>query len=199
MQQAQIVALRDHGDLGKLAVIHADQFLQLLVDLPDAARIFRPVGKDQTGLRRHLHRGIFAVFILSPAQAQVGGAASDLIVLPLLGKNERHKGLPLIRRILAAHHASVPLPPAAFPEQGKGDGVKNSGFSRTGVSGDQENPVPCFFKIHRHLSRIGAEGGHGDFQRFHSAPSIPFSCISRISLFMIRSPSSGSGVWFTVS
>ena len=162
VQQAQIIALRDHGDLGKLAVIHADQLLQLLVDLPDAARIFRPVRKDQAGLRRHLHRGIFAVFVFSPAQTQIGGAASYLIALPLLGKNERHEGLPLIRRVLASHHASVPLPAAALPEQCEGDGVKNGGFSRAGISGDQENPVVCPFKVHRRLSRIGAEGGHGD-------------------------------------
>ena len=192
MQQPQIIPLGDHGDLGKLTVIHAKKFLQLLVDLPDPAGILRAVGKQQAHPRRNLYRGVFTVFVFSPARPHIGRAAGDLVALSLLGKKQGHEGFPLIRHILAAHHASVPLPAAALSEQGEGDGVKNGGFSRPGIPGDQKNPVVRFFKIHRHLSRIGAEGGHDDLQWLHRSPSIPLSCIFRISLSMILSPSSGS-------
>ncbi len=59
-----------------------------------------------------------------------------------------------------------------FSVQREADGIKNRGFSRAGVAGDQEKAVltQCL-KIDLRRARIRAKGAHRQLQRLHRVSS----------------------------
>src|SRR5699024_4424370 len=101
------------------------------------------------------------------------GLAADGVLPALVEKGQLHKSFLAVR--LGVHAAERPLPPvlaAVLAVEGKGDGVKNGGFARAGVAGNQVEPaVPQQGKIQRFQTRIGSKGRKGQFQRSHPCSS----------------------------
>ena len=78
-------------------------------------------------------------------------------------KGQFHIGFrPEIRVIRAERFAFAPFFPAGgLAEKGKADRIKQGGFPRAGVPGDEEKSVfPELGKIDGGFPRIGSEGGH---------------------------------------
>ena len=170
--QLHKIPLGDHGDLGKLVSVQSQDLPHPLVHVLQPGH--RPaVGEDKLRLR--------------PLQ---GGSASPLgrpliLWIPADGVNlipagkgqfhlRRHRWL----RIFGAQHHRLPVLPAGLPVEGEGDGVKNGGFPRPRVPGDEVEPaLPQLCHIQLHLPGIGAEGGNSQSHRLHlSSPQI-FSII----------------------
>ena len=87
-------------------------------------------------------------------------------------KLQGDKGFGVGRGKITAQAAFSPRLAAALPEQGIDDGVKQGGFARAGVPCNQKKPGFEGTEIHLRPPGIGAEGGKGQHQRFHSVSSL---------------------------
>ena len=143
----------------------------------------RRVGKQQLGLR-----GPAGEALPPPLGKQLLGLAGDGVAEAPVGELQGHgRFSPGIGEI-AAQAAGLPVLPAALPKQGVGDGVKQGGFARAGIPGDEKHAVQTG-KIHLRAPRVRAESGqdkphglHGSTSRFFRV----FDTISRCSPFRGR-------------
>ena len=170
-QQPLEIALGQHGDAGKLVLVHAQDLDDLVVDLLRAGDDIA-VGHGQRGL----HRGLGLAPGIGPP---VAGDPPDGIPLAPVQKFQLHEGLRLIPGILGAEElavvlvaADVALLAAGAAVEGKADGVEEHGLARAGVTGDEiQAPVPQLFQVQNRLPGVGAKGGYGQFQWSHASSS----------------------------
>ena len=165
-QQLQKVPLGNHGDLGELFAVHPQDLPHGGGDLPgladDAA-----IGANQLRPRllRHHAAALFG-------RAQIVGVAADGVGAAAVGKHQLHLRGSLRRGVFAAQHPRLPVVAAGLAVEGEGDGVKDGGLSGAGIAGDEvQSPVPQPLQLQHRSAGVGAEGGHGQFQRSHASPS----------------------------
>ena len=178
-QQPLEVALGQHGDAGKLVLVHAQHFLELLVDLARAG--------DHLAVRHgqgRLDRWLGFAFGIGSAVAR---HPPDGVLLSAVRKDQLHErlrlglcvqGAQLLAVVLLA--ADVPVLAAGAAIESEADGVEDHGLASTGVAGDQvQSPVPQLLQIQHRLIGVGAEGGKGQSQWSHASPSQISSISSR--------------------
>ena len=183
-KQLQEIALGDHGHLGKLLPVKTQ-------NIPDGGVDFlglcyqMTVGVSQGCTCGLLSHGIALVFALG-FRFHILRIPGDGIFLSRIAESEGHFcGCGRIG-ILGAEHTGLPVAATGFTEEGKTDGIENGGLAGTGVTGDQiQSAGSQCFKVQFHHTRIGAEGGHGQFQRSHCSPSQMDSISSRKKSFWI--------------
>ena len=155
-QQLEKIPLGDHGDLHKLVPIQSQDLSHGGIHLPglgDGAS----VGHQQPGLGA-LVGGAGAVE-LGPL---VFRAAAQGVALPPAFKFQLHKSGGFRCGVFGAEHPRAPVVTAGLAVEGEGNGVKQGGFPRAGVAGDEVQPLPPqILHIQNGLARIGAEGGKG--------------------------------------
>ena len=165
-QQLEKIPLGNHGDLRKLAAVQADDADDLLIDLSGPGH---QAAIRQVKLRLRLLGGGAAAPL---GRALILRVAADGVGLAAIGKDQLHLGGRLRLSVLGAEHGRVPVFSAGLPIEGVGNGVKNGGFARAGVAGDEVQALPAqFFQIHHHCSGVGAKGGYRQFQWSHGSPS----------------------------
>ena len=165
-QQLQKISLRDHGDLGKLLIIQADDLLHRLVHLPDPGHQ-TPIRQRQFRLRPL--KGLAAA---PPGGTEILRIPPYLIHLAAVGKDQFHLCGSLRPGVFGAEHARLPAGAAGLPVEGKGDGIKKSGLSGSCVPADQIQARGAqLFHLQFGPPGIGAESGKGQFQRSHSLSS----------------------------
>ena len=130
-QQLQEIALGDHGYLGKLLPVQAQ-------NLPDGGvHLLRlgedvAVGEGQTGIG-----GLFGHTLAPILGAHVFGIAPDGVLLPGIAEAKPDKGGHLGLGVFGAEHGRLPAVPTGLPEQRIADGIKQSCFAGAGVPGDE--------------------------------------------------------------
>ena len=169
-QQLQEIALGDHGNLGKLLPVKTQ-------NLPDGAvdflglRYQMAVGASQGRAGGLLGHGIALVFALG-LRFHILRIPGDGIFLSRIAEYKGYFCGGGRIGILRSEHTRFPVAAAGFSEEGKADGIENSGLSRAGVAGDQiQSAGAQSFKVQLHNPGVGAKGGHGQFQRPHFSPS----------------------------
>ena len=121
----------DHADLRELIPCQADDLLDGPVNILD-------FGNDSTVRVGEL--GVGRLFCGAGAPSlgpRVFRVAADGVLLVVIGEVQLHKGRVGVLGILGAEHVRLPALAAGRAVQGKGDGVKNRGFPRAGVTRDQ--------------------------------------------------------------
>ena len=177
LQKLPEIALGDHGYLGKLIPGQTD-------DLPDSlVHILQFGHHGPVGIGKHRFRlpgGGAGAPGLGPLIFRI---AADTVFFPVVGEGQFHISGVFRFCIFGAEHAGFPVFSAGFSEEGEGDGIKNGGLARTGITGDQIQAVLSqFFKVQFLNSGIGAETGDCQFQRSHTLPSQMDSINSRLKL-----------------
>ena len=155
-QQLQEIPLGDHGYLGELLPVKAQ-------DLPNR-RVYLPgLGEDTAVRAGQAGIGCLLCHALPPVLgAYILRVPGDGIRLPGISEVELHKGGRLGVGIFGAEHGRFPVVAACLPKQGEADGIKQGGFPRAGVPGDEvQTAVSQLLKIQLHLLGIGAKGGKG--------------------------------------
>ena len=158
MQKFQEISLGDHGNLGKLNRIQADDLLDLLIRLPLFALKDAPIRQDQFNLGRFLHISGRAVRIAPFSQPDIFRIPADRIFLSLIGECVFHISTHIFRSILAAHHIPVPRSAAGLVIQRISNGIKYGRLPGSRIPGYQEQPLLHSLKIYRRHFCIGAEG-----------------------------------------
>ena len=154
LEQAAKFSLGQHGDLGKLLPRDPQDGLDLGVDLSGFGDQ-TAVGQGQLGL------GLLQDQLIAP----LGGAlvlrvAPDGVLLPGVLEHQLHFRRHLRRGVFGAKHLRGTAVAAGLAEEGEGDGIKDRGLARPGVSGDEvEAMSPQLFQGEQGLPGIGAEGG----------------------------------------
>ena len=152
-QQFQEVPLGDHGDLGELAAVQADDPGDFPGDLPGFGDQ-PPVGQGQLGV------GLLKDGAAAPQGGPlVLGVPADGVGLAAVGEHQLDKGGGVGPGVLGPEHGGVPVVAAGLPVEGVGDGVKQGGFAGAGVPGDQIQALGAQpVQLHCHLAGIGAKG-----------------------------------------
>ena len=157
-QQLHKISLCDHGDLGKLASVQANDIHDLPVDLPGFDN-HTAIGKDQLclGLLRSGPSAPFGgTFILRIAAHSVGLAS--------VGENQFHLGRGVRLGVLGAEHGWIPVLTAGLSIERVGNGIKNRSLSRAGIPSNQVKPLLSqLLQVHNHFSGIGAKGRYSQF------------------------------------
>ena len=154
LEQAAKFSLGQHGDLGKLLPRDPQDGLDLGIDLSGFGDQ-TAVGQGQLGL------GLLQDQLIAP----LGGAlvlrvAPDGVLLPGVLKHQLHFRGCLRRGVFGAKHLRGAAVAAGLAEEGEGDGIKNRGFARSGVPGDEiETVVPQLLQSKDGLPGVGAKGG----------------------------------------
>ena len=166
LKEAAEFALGDHGDLGELLPGQADDVVDGGVDLLDLGD-GGAVGQRQQGVRR-LPGGAGAPG-LGPL---VFGIPADGVAFAAVGEGQLHVCGVGGAHIFGAEHVGLAAVAAGLAVEGEGDGVENGGLACAGVAGDQvQAPGAQSLKIQLLDPGVGAEAGHGQFQRSHTRPS----------------------------
>ena len=165
-QQLQEIALCDHGNLRKLFPIQTN-------DLADGSIDIFQLG-DHLAVR-HGQAGIGSFFGKAFAPllgALIFGIALDGIGAAAIQEGQLYFRGGFGRGIFGAEHGRLPRIAAGFAVKSEGDGIENGGLTGTGVAGDQIQATAAqLLKVQHDRFCIGAEGGHGQFQRSHWLPS----------------------------
>ena len=166
LQQPEKIALGNHHHLPELIPGKAD-------DLFDPVAGFADVGDDLSGWKSQLHgsryRGGAGAPPLGPL---IGGAAPDQIGFVPVAEGQLHKGFLLRGGKVTAQHGAVAAGAAGFAVQGKGDGVKNGGFTSAGVAGYQEDAfLAQLGQVQLYPPGIGPERLDDKFFRSHASSS----------------------------
>ena len=169
-QQLAELPLRQHDDLLKLVRIDAQQLFHLHVHLAHAADA-APVGQLDLGIRR-LFCGAFAALL----RALVIGITLYAIGLPAVRELQLNGRFACRIGEIAAQTrgrtGSVSTVAACLAEQREANGVEDHGFARARVTAHQVHArTPERPKVDFRLGGIRPEGGHGQLQRLHCAPS----------------------------
>ena len=174
-QQAQEVSLGDHGDLGKLVPVDAENILDGRGHFPLLCHA-SAVGADELGFRCLFRCAGSAAFCLLVLRLSRHG-----ILLPRVGEGQCHEGRPVRVGVLGPQHGGLAVVPAGLSVQGEGDRVENGRLPRAGIAGDQvQSALPQLLKVDGLLPRIGAEGRHDQIQRSHILSS-QMSSISAVT------------------
>ena len=132
VQQPGELPLRDHGDLGELVVVQADELDDGGGDLLGPGDGGPAVGKGQGGV------GFLGGKALAPGLgAGVLRVAADGVPLAPHLKFQFHKGRRGGVGVLAAEHGPLPHAAAGAVVERVGDGVKEGGLACAGVAGDE--------------------------------------------------------------
>ena len=156
--------LGQHDDLAKLLCVEPQQRLDTRRDLRRALRGLT-VGFDKLCVRPR-----FVILIGAALFAEMQ-AALYLVFLAALGKAELHHRVLGLRHMVAVEHVGAAVAAAGGAVEGEHDGVKDGGLARTGVAGDEIEPVRELFKGQRGGPGVGAEGRHFQIQRSHLSAS----------------------------
>ena len=169
-QQLAELSLRQHDDLLELVRIDAQQLFHLHVHLAHAADA-APVGQLDLSVRR-LFRSAFAA-LLSPLVIGIALYAIGLPAVRELQLNERFAcRIGEIAAQTCGRTGSVSTVAACLAEQREANGVEDHGFARARVTAHQVHArAPKRPKVDFRLGGIRPEGGHGQLQRLHCAPS----------------------------
>ena len=178
-QKIQKLPLGDHGHPGKLCPVQANHITHGPGYLPGAGDRRPAVGIGQQSVRLFCHQ------LVPPlGRAQVLRVPPDGVLLGAAPEGQLHKGGSPRLCITAAEHGRLPVGAAGLPVKGKGDGVKQAGFPRPGVAGDEiQSLLAQLGKVHLHLIPVGTKGGQGQFHGSHGSPSQISSIrpVSRVS------------------
>ena len=137
-------------------------------------------GEDSVGLYR---RGLVGAG-LAQGRALVFGIPADGVLLAAVGEGQLHIGGIGGLDVFGAEHVGLSAVAAGLAIEGEGDGVENGGLACAGVAGDQvQAPGAESFKIQLLDPGVGAEAGHGQFQRSHALSSQMDSMSSRVKFF----------------
>ena len=166
-QQLEKFALRDHGDLRKLAAVEADDPHEGCVDL------FRLVEHAAAVRQMQLRLGSLPChFAAASGRALVFRVSSDGINLSAAGKCHFDEGRRFGRRILGAEHGRIAVRAARRVVQRIGDRVEDRGLACARIAGDQvQTLLTQLFQIDLGVSGIRAECGQRKFQRSHFSSS----------------------------
>ena len=165
-QQLEKFALRDHGDLRKLAAVEADDLRQFCVDL---LRLVEHAAVRQMQLRLG---SLLCHFAAASGRALVFRVSPDGIDLSAAGKRHFDEGRRFRRRILGTEHGCIAVRAARRVVQRIGDRVEDRGLACARIAGDQVQPLLAqLFQIDLGVSRIRAECGQCKFQRSHLSSS----------------------------
>ena len=129
LEELSEVPLGQHGDLTELAAVHAQDLRDGLVDLP------RPGDEAAVGVSQLRVGLLLGKALAAGLAAGVLGIAPDGVAPARVVEDELDLGGCLGRGILGAEHTRVAVVAAGFAEEGEGDGVKDRGLARAGVSG----------------------------------------------------------------
>ena len=169
-EQLAELSLRQHDDLLELVRIDAQQLFHLHVHLAHAADA-APVGQLDLSVRR-LFRSAFAA-LLSPLVIGIALYAIGLPAVRELQLNGRFAcRIGEIAAQTCGRTGSVSTVAACLAEQREANGVEDHGFARARVTAHQVHArTPERPKVYFRLAGIRPEGGHGQLQRLHCAPS----------------------------
>ena len=170
-QQPLEIPLGQHGDAGKLVLVHAQDLHDLVIDLLGAG--------DDLAVRHGqgcLDRGLGLALGAGPPVAR---HPADGVALSPAAEFQLHEGLRLGLGILGAEElavvlaaADVSLLAAGAAVEGEADGIEEHGLTGTRVAGDQvKAPVPQGLEVQHRLPGVGTEGGNGQFQWSHASSS----------------------------
>ena len=174
-QQAQEVPLGDHGDLGKLVPVDAENVLDGCGHFPLLCHS-SAVWADELGFRRLFRRAGSAAFCSLVFRLSRHG-----ILLPRVGERQCHEGRPSRVGVLGPQHGGLAVVSTGLSVQGEGDRVENGRLPRAGIAGDQvQSALPQLLKVDGLLPRVGAEGRHDQIQRSHVLSS-QMSSISAVT------------------
>ena len=204
-EQLAELPLRQHDDLLELVRINTQQLFHLHVHLANAADA-APIGQLDFSVRR-LFRGAFAA-LLSPL---VIGIALYTIGLPAVRElqlNERFAcRIGEIAAQTCRRTGAVSAIAACLAEQSEANGVEDHGFACACIAAHQVHArAPKRPKVDFRLAGIRSEGGHGQLQRLHCAPSScpsgPFAAESSTFAISLRakprcSSSRGLPTWLS--
>ena len=165
-QQLEKFALRDHGDLRKLAAVEADDLRQFCVDL---FRLVEHAVVRQMQLRLG---SLLCHFAAASGRALVFRVSSDGIDLSAAGKRHFDEGRRFGRRILGTEHGCIAVRATRRVVQRIGDRVEDRGLACARIAGDQvQTLLAQLFQIDLGVSGIRAECGQRKFQRSHLSSS----------------------------
>ena len=162
IEQPGKVVLRQHGHLGKLPGVNAQQLgdggghgggtAHRLVRLTDEFRLGGAFHKAAATLGGPL--------LVRPAAHGVAAAP--------VGKGQLHVGFGFGRGKITAQHRGFAVLAGGLAVQGKGDGVKQGGLARAGVAADQKQAAAAKDRqVQVGAPGVGAKGVQGQVQGFH--------------------------------
>ena len=178
-KQPEKISLGNHGHLGKLLFIQADHFFHRPGHLPGFCK-----GKPVIGKGKHRLR-LLPGHTFSPILgAQIFRISSNRVFFSLIQKLHFHKSGCTRLRIHTSQHLRFPAAAAGFSVKGKGNGIKDCGFSRSRIPRDQiQAAASQLFQRKLCHSCIGPEGRYRQFAWSHICCSQIFSIISSANFF----------------
>ena len=166
VEQPGKIVLRQHGDLGKLLCVDAQQRGHGGGHGGHAGHRFLRL-PEQLGFGGHTDhpRAAFGGALL------VGPAAHGVHPAPV-GKFQLHPGLGVRRGKIAAQHGGFAVHAGGLAVQRVGDGVKQGGLARAGVAADQKQTAAAEgAQVQRNGPGVGAKRAQRQTQRLHGASS----------------------------
>ena len=175
-QQLQEITLGNHGNLGKLIPVKAKNLFDGCIHILQLGH-HMAIRINKAGICCLLRHALAAAL-----GAHIFGISGNCIFFSCIAEGQFYFCRGLVICIFGAQHSRLPVAAAGFSEQGKADSIENGGLSGTGIAGNQIQAAGTqVLKVKLHLTRIGAEGRYGQFQRSHFPPSQMDSISSRIN------------------
>ncbi len=181
-QQFLEIPLGDHGYLCELPAVQANQLRHGLGHVLCLGDRLAPVRIGQ-----HRVRLLERIAAAPPFRPIIFWISFYCICFVSIQESEFHVGGDFVFGVFAAEHVRSAHVSAGLSVQRKGDGVKNGGLSRTGIPGDQVQPLsPKSVESNLCPVRIRSERADDQFHWFHNSfnPSMVFSMYSLCSGLM---------------